>query len=70
MSKKTHNGYGVVYDNQGYVPVDSRLPFWNPGNPNLSWGPEGISGINGKRYLYYPASNFYVNEDGTVKAFG
>lgn len=70
MSKKTHNGYGVIYDNKGFVPVDSRLPHWNPGNPNLSWGPEGISGIKGKRYLYYPASNFYVNEDGTVKAFG
>lgn len=69
MPNKTYNGYWIEQDNQGYVPVDSRLPFWNPGNPNLSWGLEGISGINGKRYLHYPTSNFYVNEDGTVRAF-
>ena len=70
MSKKTHNGYGVVYDKQGYVPVDSRLPHWNPGQANLHWGFEGVAGMNGKRYLHYPTENFYVNEDGTVRAFG
>lgn len=66
MSKKV-NGYATTKD--GYVTPDASL-FWNPGNPNLHWGLEGLSGINGKRYLHYPAMNFYVNEDGTVRAFG
>lgn len=64
-------GYGYVRtDDKGYVPIDGPQPHWNPGNPNLSWGDEGFSGIDNKRYLYYPKMDFYTNEDGTIKAFG
>jgi hypothetical protein len=66
MSKKV-NRYATTKD--GYVTPDASL-FWNPGDPNLHWGFEGLSGINGKRYLHYPTMNFYTNEDGTVRAFG
>ena len=64
---KTSNGYATTKD--GYVTPNASL-FWNPGNPNLHWGFEGLSGMDGKRYLHYPEMNFYVNEDGTIRAFG
>ena len=56
-------------DNQGYVLVNSSLPHFSY-SPSLSWGFEGLSGMNGKRYLHYPKMNFYINDDGTVRAFG
>ena len=64
---KTSNEYATTKD--GYVTPNAKL-FWNPGNPNLHWGFEGLAGMNGKRYLYYPPMNFYTNDDGTVRAFG
>lgn len=60
----------IKYDSKGFTPIDGKLPHWNPGNPNLHWGFEEVGGIDGKRYLHYPEANFYVNENGTVRAFG
>lgn len=65
--RKGNTHYATTSD--GYVTPNAKL-FWNPGNPNLHWGFEGLAGMNGKRYLHYPAMNFYTNEDGTVRAFG
>lgn len=69
MPESKRHSY-ITYDSKGFTPIDGRLPYWGAGNPNLSWGFEGASGLNGNRYLHYPKANFYVNEDGTVRAFG
>lgn len=69
MTESKRHSY-IKYDSNGFTPINGRLPHWNPGNPNLYWGLEKVAGIDGKRYLHYPKANFYVNEDGTVRAFG
>ena len=69
MPESKRHSY-IKYDSNGFTPIDGKLPHWNPGNPNLYWGFEQVAGIDGKRYLHYPKANFYVNEDGTVRAFG
>ena len=69
MPESKRHSY-IIYDSKGFTPINGKLPHWNPGNPNLYWGFEEVAGIDGKRYLHYPEANFYVNGDGTVRAFG
>ena len=66
-----HKYDGTTEDSQ-FVAVDAKVPKWGAYAPNgPHWGLEGVSGMNGKRYLHYrEKQNFYVNEDGTVRAYG
>lgn len=64
------NKYDGNTEDSQFVAVDADLPAWGHYPHGPHWGLEGVTGINGNRYLHYPKQNFYVNEDGTVRAYG